>query len=121
MPSYQQRQIVEVEFRLPPDGDSLKHPAIILSNTTINEDEQAFVAIMMTSKNHDDEYSFVVDNAMVSKPFDNKEHREIRLHLIGHFLYDDIIKNTQGLRFLKEDQFKRLIYQMNEITFEFKL
>ena len=119
---YSQRQIVEVFFRLPPDGEKLKHPVVILSNSEINEDERAFVAVMMTSRNHDDEYSFTLDDSMVSKPFDDKkDHREIRLHLIGHFLDADVENNSQGLRFLKEDHFKRLIYQMNEITFNIKI
>jgi hypothetical protein len=31
-----QRQIVEVPFRLPPDGKVLNHPCIIISNEDIN-------------------------------------------------------------------------------------
>ncbi len=48
MPS--QRDVVEVEFRLPSDGRLEKHPVIILSNEEINNGESGFVAVMMTSQ-----------------------------------------------------------------------
>jgi len=45
----EQREVVEVEFRLPSDGILKKHPVIVISNSEINETEEGFVAVMMTS------------------------------------------------------------------------
>lgn len=114
---FQKRQLIEVQFRLPPNGELKEHPAVILSNSEINELEEGFVAVMMTSNNPDDEYSFPISDDMVSLPFNDKKHREIRLQLIGNFMDSDVIPNKQPLRFLKETHFKRLIIQINEITF----
>ena len=39
-----QRNVVEVQFRLPSDGRLEEHPVIVLSNDEINEIEDGFVA-----------------------------------------------------------------------------
>lgn len=57
--AFEQRQIVEVQFRLPPYGELENHPAVIISNSEINGDELGFSAIMITHTDHDDEYSFL--------------------------------------------------------------
>lgn len=67
--SFQQRQFVEVQFRLPPDGEHLNHPAVIISNNDINEHEGGFIAVMMTSNDTKDMYSFPVTDEMVTTPF----------------------------------------------------
>ena len=64
--SIRQREIIEVNFRLP--GGALKpHPVIVLSNNQINEYEDAFVCIMLSGSNIDDNYSFHLENNMLTK------------------------------------------------------
>ena len=58
-----QRDIVEVFFDEEFGGN---HPAVIISNNLVQEIEGYFVCIMMTSKNHDDEFSFVITDDMVN-------------------------------------------------------
>jgi hypothetical protein len=115
--SYQQREVVELQFRLPPDGDFLSHPAVIISNDEINELEGGFTAVMITHTDHDDEYSFPISNEMFSKEIEDNQHQEIRLHLISYFLDSDVIKNAHMGNRMKIQPFRRLITQVNEIVF----
>lgn len=115
---YEQREIVEVQFSLPPDGKFLAHPALIISNSDINEIEEGFTAVMITHADHDDEYSFLIDDKMFSKPMGDKSHQEIRLHLISYFLDKDVIPNRHGSNKMKTEHFKRVITQINSETFD---
>jgi hypothetical protein len=117
-----QRQIVEVEFRLPPDGKFLRHPCIVLSNEEINDEESAFVAVMMTTdQRYDgDEYSFKLLNEMLNKPH-GKQFCAARIHLVGHFLYKDVIKNSQWGSEIRIEPFKRLLTTINRITFQMQV
>lgn len=117
-----QRQIVEVEFRLPPDGKFLRHPCIVISNEEINDEESAFVAVMMTTDERykDDEYSFAVANDMLTKPH-GKPFCAARMHLIGHFLYKDVIVNSQWGSEFRIEPFKRLLTTVNRVTFHLQV
>jgi PemK-like, MazF-like toxin of type II toxin-antitoxin system len=121
--SIKQRQIVEVEFRLPPDGKFLRHPCIVLSNEEINEEEEeGFIGVMLTSQSdyRDDEYSFEIHNDMLTKPHD-LPFCAARMHLIGYFLYKDIIKNSKWGTEIRSDPFRRLVTLINRTTFQMQM
>lgn len=111
--------IVEVQFRLPPDGRTENHPVVILSNTEINNFEEGFTAVMMSTTNPDDEFSFPVLDEMLNLPYADGKHREVRIHLIGSFINKDVIKSTRNRTFIKSQHLRRIITQINEITFGF--
>lgn len=115
--AYSRGEIVEVQFRLPPDGRLENHPVVILSNSDINESEEGFIGVMMSTTNPDDEYSFVVTDEMLTVPYNDSRHREIRLHLIGSFINKDVINNTRSRTLIKEDPLRRVVISINEITF----
>jgi PemK-like, MazF-like toxin of type II toxin-antitoxin system len=114
-----QRQIVEVLFRLPPDGKVLNHPCIIISNEDINEEEQAFVGVMITSEKHykGDNYSFELTPIMLTKPMD-KDFSAVRLHLVSLFLKRDIITNRNVGNEIRKSHFERLLSQINSVVFD---
>ena len=118
----EQREVVEVEFRLPSDGILKKHPVIVISNSDINETEEGFVAVMMTSseKYKDDEYSFEVNDSMFTKGL-GTSFSAVRLHLIGNFLDTDIIRNRHTGNQMKIESFKRMLIHINRIAFDFKV
>ncbi len=113
-----QRNVVEVQFRLPSDGRLEEHPVIVLSNDEINEIEDGFVAVMMTSqeKFRDDEYSFELDDSMFTKPL-GKKFSAVRLHLVGNFIENDVISNFKTGNQMKLEPFKRLLVHLNRTTF----
>jgi hypothetical protein len=117
-----QREVVEVFFRLPDDGRQEKHPVIVLSNNEINSQENGFVAIMMTSQvvYRGDEYSFELNDTMFNIPL-SKPFSAVRLHLIGNFMDTDVIRNQFSNNYMKEEPFKRLLTHINGTTFKFKI
>ncbi len=120
--SIKQRQIVEVEFRLPPDGKFLRHPCIVLSNQEINDEEEGFIGVMLTSQSdyRGDEYSFEIHNDMLTKPH-TLPFCAARMHLIGNFLYKDIIKNSSWGNDIRTDPFRRLVTLINRTTFQMQM
>lgn len=117
-----QRDVVEVEFRLPSEGTYEKHPVIVLSNDEINNEEGGFVAVMMTSQEHyrGDEYSFDLDDTMFTKPL-GKPYSAARVHLIGNFMNFDIIPNKNSGNQMRIEPFKRLLVNINRTTFNLKI
>lgn len=115
-----QRDVVEVLFRLPADGDLKQHPVIVLSNNDINEEEGGFVAVMMTSKEHykGDDYSFELDDSMFTKPL-GKPFSAIRLHLISNFMDTDVISNSNSGNQMKIEAFRRLVTLINKVAFRY--
>lgn len=91
------------------------HPAVVLSNKLVQEVEGYFVCVMMTSANHDDEFSFVITDEMVSQPM-HRKHCEARCHLINFVPVDAIVANAHHSQ-LKVEAFKKLIQKINDSTF----
>ena len=57
-----QRDIVEIYFDEQYGGN---HPAIIISNELVYSTEEFFLCVMMTSTDHNDEFSFIIEDEMV--------------------------------------------------------
>lgn len=81
----------------------------------VQEVEGYFVCIMMTSTDHDDEFSFIITDDMVSNPL-NRPHCEARCHLINFVPAENILKNAHNNQ-LKLEAFKKLILKINSTTF----
>lgn len=110
-----QRDIVEVVFPL--DPTALKHPVIVLSSHEALSMEQCFIGMMLTSTDQDDEFSFIIDDSMLTSPIIGVSHSEARLHLVSYFKFSQIIKNNHPRTKIKQHYFEELIKQMNLITF----
>jgi mRNA-degrading endonuclease toxin of MazEF toxin-antitoxin module len=76
-------EIVEILFPLP--GGSKLHPAIVISNNLVYENEGCFIAVMLSSKTFVDEFTFELENEMFTKM--PKRKTQVRCHLI--FLVDE--------------------------------
>jgi mRNA-degrading endonuclease toxin of MazEF toxin-antitoxin module len=106
-----QGEIIEVSFNLP--QGYLPHPAVVLSNTEIIEYEESFVAVMLSSKDYDDEYSFFITEDMLSqKP---KIKYQARCHLISLFKEKDVLSKHGKL---KKEHLKKLIQFIHQTTFK---
>jgi len=110
-----QRDIVEVIFD---DDLGGNHPAIVLSNRLVQEIEGYFICVMMTSSNFDDEFTFVIEDAMLMKPM-RRKHYQARCHLINFIPVDAMVKNRHSNQ-MKVDSFKALIKKINDSTFSLK-
>jgi len=75
-----QGEIVEVNFLLP-SGEFKPHPTIVISNNIVNQYEDAFVGVMISSSAPNDEFSYILSNEMLSKP--SKKPCQVRCQLIS--------------------------------------
>lgn len=106
-----QRDIIEVAFKLP-DDTFKPHPAIVLSNNYINELEGACICAMMSGNPTDDDYSFWIENLMVTKT--PKKKSQVRCHLISLVPNSDI---RQKFGEIKPQYFQQLIDKINTAVF----
>jgi mRNA-degrading endonuclease toxin of MazEF toxin-antitoxin module len=88
MMTVNKRDIVEVVFELP-DGNIKIHPAIIISGDNYYEAEEAYYAIMISSKPYNPEFSVELTNEKVTVPFSKISFA--KCHLIQSFKPYEII------------------------------
>lgn len=98
----EQGLIVDINF-LFPDGKFKPHPAIIVSNNNIYEDEGFFYCVLLTTKNYNTQYTFELTNDMITKPMTVKSY--VKCHIIGGYTERDINK-TYG--HVKPEFFKKI-------------
>lgn len=108
-----QRDVVEVEFDLPQGMQ--KHCVVVLSCDDAIQLEGCFVGAMITSKEIDDEFSFMLEDFMLTKPMEKKS--QVRLHLLGWFHVSDIIENSHYNQRMKIEFFDELVKQINTAAF----
>lgn len=107
-----QREIIEVNFKLP--GDTFKpHPVIVLSNNSINEYEEAFVCVMVSGNPTHDDYSFPLENTMLTKV--PKKKCQVRCHLISLATDSDITGTKYGE--IRTADFKKLLKKIETSVF----
>jgi len=90
-----QRDIIELNF-LMPDGICKPHPAIVMSNNELFEDEGFFYCCMISTKTYNPQYIFALDNSMLIKPLVQKSF--VKCQIIGGFTERDIIKQITAMR-----------------------
>jgi mRNA-degrading endonuclease toxin of MazEF toxin-antitoxin module len=90
-----QRDIVELNF-LMPDGKSKPHPAIVISNNDLFEDEGFFYCCMISTKEYNPQYTFEISDTMLLRPMVNKSY--VKCQIIGGFTERDVIKKYTSMR-----------------------
>lgn len=80
---YKQGDVVFVTMETP-SGHPMRHPFLILSCRAANSQENYYTAVMLTSKIHNDRFSFPLLDQMFESPV-NKHAGEIRLYIIVSF------------------------------------
>lgn len=109
--AYKQREVVEVNFKLP--GNVFKpHPVVILSNDSANEMEKSFVGVMMSGSLTYDDFTFIIEDKMLTKA--PKKKSQIRCHLIAFVEYNEVIRRISEI---KKDYFNKLINHINDTVF----
>lgn len=84
----EQRDIVEVNFRLP-DGTFKPHPVVVISSKLMHELEPGFIGVMASSKDYEDEFCFELQSYMLTQA--PKTKCIVKCHLISMFSDKDIL------------------------------
>ena len=111
---YSQRDIVEVNF-LFPDGTLKVHPAIIISNDVLQEDEFGLVYLVLITSNLDlnPQYSYPLSNDMlVSHSFSKPS--VVKCQIIAGYTDRDIIRRLGSI---KQEYFDKIVDKVIESVF----
>jgi hypothetical protein len=98
-----QREIVEVQYYFP-DGQLLTHMVIVISHKDLNETEDTFYGVVLSTKKRPEEYAMQLTPAMLSKPLGATSY--IKTHLIQNFYREDITKHNISV--VKSEAFEKI-------------
>ncbi|MDO4823346.1 MAG: type II toxin-antitoxin system PemK/MazF family toxin [Bacteroidales bacterium] len=108
---YHQQDIVEVSFMFP-DGTFKPHPALIVSNDELQEDEGFIYLCMISSKAYNSQYNYTLTNEMLTKPLMKQSFVKCQL-LVGNIERDVIRKIST----LKQPYFNEVVEQIKRTIF----
>jgi len=109
-----QRDVYLLPFPL--DDLTQDHPFIVLSIKEANEVENTFIAVMITSSPHKDDFSFDLNDSMFDAPL-HKKGCHVRMHLVTIYLGGEI--RGRKLNTMKEFYFKQLMSTIGEMVFNY--
>lgn len=106
-----QRDIIEVNY-LFPDGTSKPHMAIVVSNDELQETDNFFYIAMISSKNYIPQYTYPLENEMLTKPLSKKSY--VICQLIGGYTERDVIKICSRI---KTNAFHDIVEKIKQTIF----
>jgi mRNA-degrading endonuclease toxin of MazEF toxin-antitoxin module len=86
---YKQGDIVFVNF-LFPSGIFKEHPAIVISNDELQEEEDFFYLVMISTKNTFQKYAYELTDEMLTKQLPVKSY--VKCQLLSGFTERDVIR-----------------------------
>lgn len=107
----QQRDIVELNYQLP-NGKLKLHPALIISNSDVLDTEDIFYAVMISSNPMNDDFTFELKNAMLTKPMTKKSF--VKCQLLQSYSTDEVISKISTV---KQVYFDKILKQIFETVF----
>lgn len=108
---YHQRDIVEINFMFP-DGTFKPHPALIVSNDELQEDEGFIYLCMISSKAYNPQYNYELSDNMLTEPMMKQSYVKCQL-LVGNIERDVLRKISR----LKQPYFNEVVEKVKETIF----
>lgn len=108
---YHQRDIVEINFMFP-DGTFKPHPALIVSNDELQEDEGFIYLCMISSKAYNPQYNYELSDDMLTEPMMKQSYVKCQL-LVGNIERDVIRKLSR----MKQPYFNEVVEKIKETIF----
>ncbi len=102
-----QRDIVEVNFELP-NGNFKTHPALVISNQQVLEAEDIFYAVMISSKEYNDEFTFELKDIMLTKPLSKRSF--VKCQLLQSYSINEVISKISTVKPPYFEQIKQTIF-----------
>ncbi len=104
----QKRDIVELNYELP-NGKFKVHPALIISNENVLETEDIFYAVMISSNPMNDDFTFELDNAMLTKPLLKKSC--VKCQILQSYTTEEVISKISSVKQLYFDKILKRIFE----------
>lgn len=108
---YTQRDIVEINF-LFPDGTFKVHPALIVSNNELQEEEGIIYLCMISSKLYNPQYCYELSDNMLTNPLSKTSYVKCQL-LVGNIERDVVRKISR----IKQPYFDEIIEKVKTVIF----
>jgi len=102
-----QRDIVELNFQLP-NGSFKMHPALVISNKKVLDAEDIFYALMISTKDYNDEFTFKLSNSMLSKPLSKISF--VKCQLIQSYTLNEVLRKITSVKIQYFDEIKQLLF-----------
>jgi mRNA-degrading endonuclease toxin of MazEF toxin-antitoxin module len=102
-----QRDIVEIQFMLP-NGSIKNHPTLVISNNAVLEIEDIFYAVMISTKDYNDEFTYAINNSMCTKPLSKTSF--IKCQLIQSYSENEVLSKISSLKPSYFEEVKKLIF-----------
>lgn len=104
----QKRDIVELNYELP-NGKFKVHPALIIFNENVLETEDIFYAVMISSNPMNDDFTFELDNAMLTKPLLKKSY--VKCQILQSYTTEEVISKISSVKQLYFDKILKRIFE----------
>ena len=108
---YTQQDIVEINFMFP-DGTFKPHPAVIVSNNELQQEEGFIYLCMISSKAYNPQYNFELSDNMLTTPMSKQSYVKCQL-LVGNVERDVIRKLSR----VKQPYFDQIVEQIKTSIF----
>lgn len=108
---YHQRDIVEISFMFP-DGTFKPHPALIVSNDELQEDEGFIYLCMISSKSYNPQYNYTITDDMLTVPMAKQSYVKCQL-LVGNIERDVLRKLSR----MKQPFFDEVVEKIKDTIF----
>lgn len=103
-----QRDIIEVNFQLP-NGKFKAHPALVVSNQNVLDTEDIFYAVMISSKEYNDEFTFELTNEMLTKPLSKTSY--VKCQLLQSYTTNEVISKISSVKLQFFQEIKQVIFE----------
>ncbi|TAH00800.1 MAG: hypothetical protein EAZ15_08330 [Sphingobacteriales bacterium] len=103
-----QADIVTLNFELP-NGVFKTHPALVVSNQNVLDAEDIFYAVMISSKNYNDEFTFELSNEMLSKPLLKVSY--VKCQLLQSYTINEVLSKVSSVKMPYFEQIKQTIFE----------
>lgn len=104
----QKRDIVELNYELP-NGKFKVHPALIISNENVLQTEDIFYAVMISSNRINDDFTFELENAMLTKPLLKKSY--IKCQILQSYTTEEVISKISSVKQVYFDKILKRIFE----------
>jgi mRNA-degrading endonuclease toxin of MazEF toxin-antitoxin module len=112
--AFQRGDIIEVPFQVPHSGRIEKHPAVIISNEEVYEQDECYICVMMTTSKRIDLFTFMIEDEMLVSP-NNKDFAQARCHLVTNVMKSLVVNNSKRNR-MKSDFVNKLVVQIQAVA-----
>ena len=103
-----QRDIVEVNFELP-GGKFKTHPALVISNQNVHDEEDIFYALMISTKQYNDEFTYELTNSMLTKPLSKTSF--VKCQLLQSYTAEEVLSKISTVKTQYFEEIKRTIFE----------